>query len=144
MTAKPRGPCSLNTPLGVIHKHTQTQYSTFMSIPHIHTCTEWRIVTHNTAAVLYLYSCAHTHINTAICLSMQQQHCIPTTAGLFTTTDLTSVCVCVFLGMCVGAIFRLFCVCLQPQTRLWANVCVSAYIYEDAPVYGDVSMHKLV
>lgn len=29
------------------------------------------------------------------------------------------------------------------KTHLWANVCVGAYIYKNAPVYGDVSMHML-
>ncbi len=46
--------------------------------------------------------------------------------------------------VCVRAIFGLFCVCLQPQDRFYASVCVSAYIYEKALVYGDVSMHMLV
>ena len=34
--------------------------------------------------------------------------------------------------------------CLQPQAHLYAKVCVSAYIYEKAPVYGDVSMHMFI
>lgn len=36
----PRGPCSLNVPLGLIHKHTCTQYSAFNvhpTYPYMHT-----------------------------------------------------------------------------------------------------------
>lgn len=123
---------SIHAPANRAVTHTQNVHICF------HTCT--------------CHKCAHTHTRSAICLGVQQQHRSPTATDPFPAADLRKLCArlcicsCVFSGVggCAGAILRAFfvCVCDHSSARS-GEVCASAYISENAPVYGDVSVHML-